>query len=95
MVQSNNFCLRQAYCWPDKVSVFRPVTSLIIYNNKFTIHAHLPTFKLVTDKNTSLHVELLSFELVVCKLNFPHSKLCTIKYEAQTALFKESVRTAQ
>jgi len=77
MVQSNNFRLRQAYCWPNKVSVFSLVTSLIVYRNKFTFQVHLPTFELVSGKNFTLHVALHSFELAVCEMNFVHSKLCT------------------
>ena len=37
---------------------------------------HVPKIEHVSDKNISLHVELLSFELAVCEVNFVHSKLC-------------------
>jgi len=74
MVQSNNFCVRQAYCWPNKVSVFSTVTSLIIYSNKFTFQVHLRRFELVSDKNFSLHVDPLSIELAVCEVSIVCSK---------------------
>lgn len=71
-----NSILRQAYCWPNKVSVFSLVTPLINYRNKFTFQVHLPTFELVSGKNFTLHVALISFELAVCEMNSVHSKLC-------------------
>jgi hypothetical protein len=40
---------------------------------------HLHTFELVSDKNFSLHVDLLSIKLAVCEVNFVHSKLCMIE----------------
>jgi hypothetical protein len=58
------------------VSVFSLVICVIIYSDKLTFEVHLSGFELVSDKNISLHLHLLSLELAVCEVNFVHSKLC-------------------